>query len=356
MSQSIPKPLPDVPASLVLRRLTVESNALIRTFIQCMVDKEGLDSSWTNVIKGALADLGECVESGQWLPGFKMTQTARNRANVREETRMHEQARKERDRLRNVKAAKGKGSDKLKKGDGEIHDVQASTPRSEEETRRLKLKEICTLISTPALPASTLSPKHLLLTIAPHTATLPERDLDFDIIPTSKGCRFQVDAYSLPFFEEGLGKGGKGGIIICGLDTWGRACVTLNPSLSLNILGSRGPRSNPTDRRWHFQFPEYPFSQCLRLFGQCTPTSRLHLLIAVSRTALVIRLSYCPTISNTPATFPSSHATSHTYHWPCKLSSKAGTLYQGSVWHLVIPVEADRGDHTPRGRCRYRRH
>ena len=72
MSQSISKPLSDVPASLVLHRLTVESNALIHMFIQHMVDEEGLDSSWTNIIKGVLADLGKCIESGKWLPGFKM--------------------------------------------------------------------------------------------------------------------------------------------------------------------------------------------------------------------------------------------------------------------------------------------
>ena len=133
---------------------------------------------------------------------------------------MHEQARNKCDWLRNVKDAKGKGSNKLKKGDGKIHDVQALTPRSKEETQNLKLKEICALISTTTLPASTLSPKHLLLTIAPHTTTLPEHILDFKIIAMSKGCRFQADAYSLPFFEEGLGKGSKGGIVICGLDTW----------------------------------------------------------------------------------------------------------------------------------------
>ena len=45
-------------------------------------------------------------------------------------------------------------------------------------------------------------PKYWLLTIAPHTAMLLECDLDFNIIPMSKGCRFQV------------------GIVICGLDTW----------------------------------------------------------------------------------------------------------------------------------------
>ena len=70
MSQSIPKPFPDIPVSLVLCRLTVKSIALICTFIQCMVDKEGFDSLWTNIIKGVLADLGECIEAGQWLPGF----------------------------------------------------------------------------------------------------------------------------------------------------------------------------------------------------------------------------------------------------------------------------------------------
>lgn len=209
--------LPNGPPNPSLRRLTVDSNAFIHMFIQHVLDEEGLDTSWTASIKNALADLGECFESGQWISGLWKMRKAQNDARALQEKVAREQARKDRERLSELKASKVKPNDKL-----ESKEVEVNITQSKDERQSLALKEIHTLISASSTPVPPSSPDHLFITVSFQPTELPDKDFDFDLIPASKHCVFLQDMYSFPFFEDDRGKHGEGGYVVCGLDTWKR--------------------------------------------------------------------------------------------------------------------------------------
>ena len=61
--------------------------------------------------------------------------------------------------------------------------------------------------------------KHVLLTVAAPPASITAQELEFQVIPPSHGCLFQLSSFDLPFFEDGDGTTrGKGGSILSGLD------------------------------------------------------------------------------------------------------------------------------------------
>jgi 1-phosphatidylinositol-3-phosphate 5-kinase len=216
MSNSTPKPLPEIPASPVLRRLTDDSNSLITTFIRRIVDEEGLDSSWTSVLKNALVDFDDYIQSAQILTGLKATRKAQNHASA-------EHRRKARERPKESKAAKSKECDKGKDmgkdrdGDKGMASLEASVLSAKID---VKLREIHALTSTVATPTSPDSPKHLFLTIVPPSDTGQDPDEDFDIISASYASTFAADTFSFPFYNDENGRQGQGGVVICGLDNW----------------------------------------------------------------------------------------------------------------------------------------
>lgn len=215
MTYSTPKPLPEVPSSSVLRRLTVDSNALISTFIRRILDEERLDSSWIDVIKSTLGNFGEYLESGQIISGVKATQRAQNHARILADATAREHYSKQRERLRESKIGKGKGNDKDVEKESTDLDVSTILNRKDE-----RLKEIHTLTSKVATPASENPLKYLLLTLSPPSDTPVEPEMDFEVIPASQACKFNADTFSLPFYNDHDGRHGQGGTVLCGLDNW----------------------------------------------------------------------------------------------------------------------------------------
>lgn len=210
MTHSTLKPLPETPSTPVLRRLTVDSNTHISTLVQRGLDEEGLDNSWADVIKNALIDFGEYVESGQILTGIKATRKSQKYTKSLANPRLREQIR---EHPKESKAGKGKGIDKVKGREGA--EIEVSTVSG---TIDVKLKEIHALTLFVATPTSTDSLKHLFLTVSPPDT---RRDPDTsNTIPSSQRCTFSADTYSFPFYNDPDGSHGQGGAIICGLENW----------------------------------------------------------------------------------------------------------------------------------------
>ncbi|KAF8584543.1 hypothetical protein K439DRAFT_1633470 [Ramaria rubella] len=218
------------PPKHIFHRLTIDSNELLNTFIQRIVEEESLESSWSDVIKGALGDFGEYIESRQLFRGLKASRKAQNRAIALEEQRARANRAKERERLKESKAVKAKGNEKEKEKE------KAKTPTEEATTwsriMDLKLKEIHALtLNSSSTPSSSNPFKHLFLTVAPPPATLPDTDSDFDIITASGACSFNAETYSFPYYDDGEMKQGEGGIVICGLDSWKPDNLEANPQI-----------------------------------------------------------------------------------------------------------------------------
>lgn len=214
MTHITPKPLPDIPSSSILRKLTTDSNALISTLVQHAVYEEGLDGSWIDVIKSSLADFGEYVESGQILTGLQATRRMQGHARALADATIREHQRKERERLKESKVGKNKGYDKEKAvvAGAEVPAAMAHVD--------VILKEIHTLTSISTTPTSTGFPKHLFLTVSPPSSTLPDTDVEYDIIPASLACTFRAETFSFPFYNDDDGRHGEGGTVIYGLDSW----------------------------------------------------------------------------------------------------------------------------------------
>lgn len=61
--------------------------------------------------------------------------------------------------------------------------------------------------------------KHVLLTVAAPPAYVTAQVPEFQVVPASHGCLFQLSSFNLPFFEDEDGTmRGEGGSILSGLD------------------------------------------------------------------------------------------------------------------------------------------
>ncbi|KIJ54686.1 hypothetical protein M422DRAFT_24592 [Sphaerobolus stellatus SS14] len=228
MAHSTSKPLPDLPEHSMFQRITIEGNTLISTLVQRVVDEEGLDTGWTDVILGAVVAFGEYLKSSQLLIGLKTARKAQNVARVAQDASLREQRRKEREKWKDSKSSKGKGSERP--NDIEMTDTDHSITYMSDDS---KLKEIQFQIAASNVPFAISHPTHLLLTASNLVDSGADSEGDYDIVSTSKDCTFRRETYVLPFFNDGQleEQRGSGGVVLYGLDSWQKEVSDLRPRI-----------------------------------------------------------------------------------------------------------------------------
>jgi hypothetical protein len=207
-------------------RLSVESHAHRRAFLQYMLEEEGLKEvyneshsdeeeghSWVGEMERALDELGECIASGGWLAGFRRARATLKRHfdNEKKPSSIRPTAV---DGKVKPEATVGNPSDVEKDSTAGSSNGTGTPQVDTEMLKDTSLKQLGEILTrhkpqTPATPKPTI--KHLLLTVAP---AVPAPDAEPLVRHTSLSCSFQ------PGFFLTLSNGRLGGLVLYGLDEW----------------------------------------------------------------------------------------------------------------------------------------
>lgn len=187
-----PKPLPAIPATNAVPALTVDAKAHLHDIIQYSVTTRSLSATWVLPLVSALDQLA------QWLVQTDFLQDIRTLKEIKRSNKVQD------------------GSATKDSKAGTTRDASFSSDKTDDNAqrvRRLRLR-LHKLLQGPAE-----GPKHVLLTVAAPPAAVTAQELEFQIIPASQGCSFEISRFHLPLFEDDNGTMlGEGGSIISGLE------------------------------------------------------------------------------------------------------------------------------------------
>ncbi|TCD63413.1 hypothetical protein EIP91_005595, partial [Steccherinum ochraceum] len=224
------KPLPHIPAptgrphqSRSFTGLTIEAQEHLRQFISRLLEDEesvSARSEWVTALESALRELGDAVFTKGWLAGLKRAKMLRKVIRRQEGS------------------GQSSGSEKavsVKKTENDERAVvvpvpSTSGPSSKEspEYRRNILDTLHNLVSRPSSPTPKPRIRHLLLTVALHSA---QREENIVFRTSSAKCKFTSGRFFFPPKEmsnDGLES------ILYGLDEWN---VSLADEDALQIVG-----------------------------------------------------------------------------------------------------------------------
>ncbi|KZS95319.1 hypothetical protein SISNIDRAFT_484174 [Sistotremastrum niveocremeum HHB9708] len=213
----IPKPIPpppSSPAAETMYKLSTDNRKHLQRIIQWSTEEDGLDGSWREAVEVALDELGGAIVRGGWLTGIKVCRqkvAAQRRAAAKvrrsEERNAADKARAQKP-LRTIEERAKNGH---KQPEECVH--EELTPPVDEAQALTKLKKAAT---TSFLPAPILTPKHLLLTVAPHVPMRPTHDFDFEYTAPPRAIHLTTNTFSLP---SHIGDDSRGTILF-GFNEW----------------------------------------------------------------------------------------------------------------------------------------
>lgn len=193
------KPLPQLPSSVLIPRLTIEASEHLNNLVVHAVQQRGLHASWVLPIQTVLESLATWMSQGEWLKGIY---TERRRKYVKEREAVATESRSLPKRSESKQSVASQST------------VMVELPGTNDSD--IPIRRLFELISKAGTEAAG---RHLLLTIAAPTYPL-ETDSPLGATPADPACTFHEGAFYLPYFKDTEGvEHGWGGTILCGLDS-----------------------------------------------------------------------------------------------------------------------------------------
>lgn len=233
------KPLPDIPRhvrasqSVQLTTLTNESHDLLRRFIIRTLEEnyESANHSfqteendlWTDVIEGALRELGASIGRGGWLSGVRRAKVYRRKRGVTEKPRKEDDnATKERQREEEERTKFVVNARNTTKLGADAASTSSELLISKEQTEVQALEELRDMASRPVPPTSKPIMKRFLLTVAAYDSTpvmtVPTQDSGNGSALPQIECPFTSNVFFLPdkIWSDDTG----GNTVLYGLNEW----------------------------------------------------------------------------------------------------------------------------------------
>lgn len=196
------KPLPQLPSSAGIPRLTIEANEHLNSLIAHAVQQRGLHESWVLPIQTVLESLATWMSQGEWLKGIYAKKYGKN-------TKDKEATMTESKSL----PKRSESTQSIASQSTVLVELPGTDDSDVSEDQIRKLFELISKTGTET------AGKHLLLTIAAPVYPL-ESDSPLGTAPANPACTFHEDAFHLPYFKDTEGvEHGWGGTILCGLDS-----------------------------------------------------------------------------------------------------------------------------------------
>ncbi len=196
------KPLPQLPSSALIPRLTIEASEHLNNLVIHAVQQRGLHASWVLPIQMVLESLATWMSQGEWLKGIY---TERRRKHVKEREAILTESKPLPKRSESTQSVTSAASQST---------VMVELPGTDDSD--VLIRRLFELISKTETEAAS---KHLLLTVAAPVYP-PETDSPLRAVPTDPACTFHEGAFYLPYFKDTEGaEHGWGGTILCGLDS-----------------------------------------------------------------------------------------------------------------------------------------
>lgn len=196
------KPLPQLPSSALIPRLTIEASEHLNDLVVHAVQQRGLHASWVLPIQRVLESLATWMSQGEWLKGIY---TERRRKHVKETEPVLTEPKSLPKRSESTQSVTSVASQST---------VMVEFPGTDDSD--VPIRRLFELISKTETEAAS---KHLLLTVAAPVYP-PETDTPLRAVPTDPACTFHEGAFYLPYFKDTEGvEHGWGGTILCGLDS-----------------------------------------------------------------------------------------------------------------------------------------
>jgi hypothetical protein len=193
------KPLPQLPSSAVIPRLTIEASGHLNSLVAHAIQQRGLHASWVLPVQGALESLATWMSRGEWLKGI-YAERCRNNVEGKEVV-----AKEPNSRPKRTESAQSVISEST---------VMVELPGTDDsEVQNRKLFELISKTETE------VTSKHLLLAVA---EPVYPQDIDnpTSTVSAHPTCIFHEGAFHLPYFKDTEGaEHGWGGTILCGLDS-----------------------------------------------------------------------------------------------------------------------------------------
>ena len=196
------KPLPQLPSSAVIPRLTIEASGHLNSLVAHAVQQRGLHESWVLPIQIVLESLATWMSEGEWLKGIYAKKYRKNTKD------------------KEATATESKSLPKRSESTQSIASqstVLVELPGTDDsDVRDVQIRRLFELISKTETETAS---KHLLFTIAAPVYP-PENDSPLGTAPANPACTFHEGAFHLPYFKDTEGmERGWGGTILCGLDS-----------------------------------------------------------------------------------------------------------------------------------------
>jgi len=204
-----PKPLPQLPSSALIPRLTIEASEHLNNLVAHAVQQRGLHASWVPPIQTVLQSLATWMSQGEWLKGIY---TEKRGKHVKDREAVATESKPLPKRSASTPSVASQST------------VMVELPGTNDS--HVPIRRLFELISKTDTDTAAAG-KHLVLTIAA-PAYPPETDSPLGAVPADPACTFHEGAFYLPYFKDTEGvEHGWGGTILCGLDSMSNICGSL---------------------------------------------------------------------------------------------------------------------------------
>jgi hypothetical protein len=186
------RPLPELPVTDPISPLTLDSKTHVSDIVRYSVTSRSLRTAWVAPVESALFQLAQWLTQVDFLGDIRAVIEAKLSQKAAEDA---EAKHAEAGMTANASFSSGKEQDAAKREIQLIRRVYNSLKRQKDDLM------------------------HLLLTVSAPPASVTAQELEFQVVPASHGCLFQLSSFNLPFFEDEDGTmRGEGGSILSGLD------------------------------------------------------------------------------------------------------------------------------------------
>jgi hypothetical protein len=186
------RPLPELPVIDVIPHLTIDAKTHLSEIVRYSVASRSLHAAWVAPVESALFQLAQWLTQVDFLGDIRAVIEAQLSQKATEDA---EAKHPEPGRTAHASFSSDKDQDAAKREIQLIRRLYNSLQRQKDDL------------------------KHVLLTVAAPPASVMAQELEFQVIPASHGCFFELSSFNLPFFEAEDGTTrGEGGSILSGLD------------------------------------------------------------------------------------------------------------------------------------------
>jgi hypothetical protein len=193
------KPLPQLPSSALIPRLTIEASEHLNGLVAHAVQQRGLHASWVLPIQIVLESLATWMSQAEWLKGIY---AERHRKDVKEKEATTTDSKSLPKRSESTQSMASQST------------VMVELPGADDSD--VRIRRLFELISKTDTEAAS---KHLLLTVAAPVYP-PETMSPLSAVPADPACTVHEGAFYLPYFKDTEGvEHGWGGTILFGSDS-----------------------------------------------------------------------------------------------------------------------------------------